>query len=494
MEYARRMKYFVSTEPDSDPAVQRLIVQSWLRKSHGWAAARLNRERAVEGIAAMLFIAAATAMAVLIDAGPTLDPALAIALVAAYALAARVEFHTGSGFTSPTQLVFVPMLFLLPIGIVPLLVACGLIASRVPEYVAGSARTDGIVIAIGDSWHAVWPVLVLGLTGATTPELADWPIYVAALAAQFSCDFITTSLRVYLGQGIPLRMLARELGSIYLADAMLAPIGLLAAFASASEPWAFLMVLPLIGLIAIFAREREARIENALTLSSAYRGTAHLLGELLSSSHEYTGEHSRSVVVLAHEVGIEMELDERTLRDVEFGALLHDVGKLSVPNQLINKPGSLSEEEWSVMKRHTVEGEEMLERIGGLLGDVGAVVRSHHERFDGTGYPDGLCRWEIPLAARVISACDSYNAMTTDRPYRAAMTRPEAIAELRRNAGTQFDPEVVAALVAVVEHWGAEEAPAPPSRQPASIAASSIEEAEYAMPTSDVMKSSRLSS
>ena len=488
------MKYFVTTtEADSDPAVQRLIVQSWLRKTHGWAAARLNRERMVEGIAAMLFIAAATTMAVLIDVGPLLNGTLAIALVASYALAARVEFHTGSGFTSPTQLIFVPMLFLLPIGIVPLLVACGLIASRVPEYVSGGARTEGIVIAIGDSWHTVWPVLVLVFAGATTPDLADWPIYVVALGAQFAFDFLTTSLRVYLGQGVPMRMLASELGTIYIADAMLAPIGLLAALASESNPWAFVMVIPLIGLIAIFAREREARIENALTLSSAYRGTAHLLGELLSSSHEYTGEHSRSVVVLAHEVGVEMGLDERTLREVEFGALLHDVGKMSVPNQLINKPGALSDDEWDVMKRHTLEGEEMLEKIGGLLGEVGAVVRSHHERFDGTGYPDGLRRWEIPLAARVISACDSYNAMTTDRPYREALTRGDALAELRRHAGTQFDPEVVTALVAVVENWGAA-MPEPLSRQPASIAASSIEEAEYAMPTSDVMKSSRLSS
>ena len=136
----------------------------------------------------------------------------------------------------------------------------------------------------------------------------------------------------------------------------------------------------------------EGRIENALALGDAYRGTAHLLGELLSSSHEYTGAHSRSVVILAHEVGEAMGVPENVLREIEFGALLHDVGKMAVPNEILNKPSSLTEDEWAQMRRHTAEGERMLARIGGVLAEVGTVIRSHHERFDGSGYPDGLRR------------------------------------------------------------------------------------------------------
>jgi putative nucleotidyltransferase with HDIG domain len=243
------------------------------------------------------------------------------------------------------------------------------------------------------------------------------------------------------------------MASIIVVDALLSPIGLLAAFAAGGGGWRFLMVLPLAGLLAIFAREREGRIENALALGDAYRGTAHLLGEFLSSSHEYTGAHSRSVVILAHEVGEAMGVPENVLREIEFGALLHDVGKMAVPTAILNKPGSLTEDEWVQMRRHTAEGERMLARIGGVLAEVGTVIRSHHESFDGSGYPDGLSGEDIPLAARVISCCDAFNAMTTDRPYRLALDLPAAVEELRANSGTQFDPVVVEALIEIVARW-----------------------------------------
>jgi len=102
------------------------------------------------------------------------------------------------------------------------------------------------------------------------------------------------------------------------------------------------------------------------------------------------------------------------------------------------------------MQRHTIEGEALLTRVGGLLGEVGVIVRSCHERWDGKGYPDGLLADDIPLVARIVAACDAYNAMTTDRPYRRALSEEQALGELRANAGTQFDPQVVRALIEVV--------------------------------------------
>jgi HD-GYP domain-containing protein (c-di-GMP phosphodiesterase class II) len=137
-------------------------------------------------------------------------------------------------------------------------------------------------------------------------------------------------------------------------------------------------------------------------------------------------------------------------RDVEFAALLHDVGKVRIPNEIINKPGPLTDEERAIMNMHTIEGQRMLEKVGGLLGQVGAVVRSCHERWDGGGYPDGLSGEDIPLVARIVACCDAYNAMTTDRPYRAALSESEALAELERHAGGQFDPAVVEALFRVL--------------------------------------------
>jgi HD-GYP domain-containing protein (c-di-GMP phosphodiesterase class II) len=139
-------------------------------------------------------------------------------------------------------------------------------------------------------------------------------------------------------------------------------------------------------------------------------------------------------------------------RLAEFGALLHDVGKIRIPAEIIGKPGPLTAEERAIVKTHTIEGERLLRRVGGLLDDVGAIVRSCHERWDGAGYPDGLAGSAIPQVARIIACCDAYNAMVTDRPYRQAMTRSEAIIELLENRGTQFDPTIVDILVDVLGH------------------------------------------
>jgi HD-GYP domain-containing protein (c-di-GMP phosphodiesterase class II) len=181
-----------------------------------------------------------------------------------------------------------------------------------------------------------------------------------------------------------------------------------------------------------------------------------LLSDVVEFDDRYTADHSKSVVELVNAVAAEFRLDSDRLGELEFAALLHDVGKIAIPKEILHKPSALTEAEFEVMKTHTIEGQFMLDRVGGLLARVGEIVRSCHERWDGTGYPDGLRGEEIPLEARIVFACDAYNAMTTDRPYRDAMSPAVALSELRANAGTQFDPRVVDALVAVVERGHAE--------------------------------------
>jgi HD-GYP domain-containing protein (c-di-GMP phosphodiesterase class II) len=146
-----------------------------------------------------------------------------------------------------------------------------------------------------------------------------------------------------------------------------------------------------------------------------------------------------------------MGVDRESRQELEFAAMLHDVGKISIPKELLRKSSRLTASEFEVVKSHTIEGQVLLDRIGGLLARVGEIVRSCHERWDGRGYPDGLAGEEIPLASRIVFACDAFNAMTTDRPYRKALDREAALKELEANAGMQFDPRVVAALVHVVE-------------------------------------------
>jgi putative nucleotidyltransferase with HDIG domain len=215
-----------------------------------------------------------------------------------------------------------------------------------------------------------------------------------------------------------------------------------------------LLILPLGALMTAFARERRAGIDRLLELSSAYRGTAMVLGNVIEEDDGYTGLHSQGVVMLALAVADALGLDAPVRQRVEFGALLHDVGKIAIPKSIINKPGSLDDSEWALMKTHTVEGQRMLEQVGGLMGEVGRVVRASHERWDGRGYPDGLMGEEIPLEARIVCCADAFSAMTTDRPYSAARPVADALDELRRCAGTQFDPQVVATLVAHLERAG----------------------------------------
>ena len=159
-------------------------------------------------------------------------------------------------------------------------------------------------------------------------------------------------------------------------------------------------------------------MRQAIELSRAYRGTTLLLSDVLEVDDEYTGFHSRSVVSLSVAVADAMGLSPKERRNVEFGALLHDVGKIAVPKEIINKPGPLTDDEWMVIKTHTIEGQRMLDRVGGLLSEVGRVVRSSHEKWDGTGYPDGLVGEQIPVGSAIVCCCDAFNAMTTDRSYR----------------------------------------------------------------------------
>ena len=162
-----------------------------------------------------------------------------------------------------------------------------------------------------------------------------------------------------------------------------------------------------------------------------------------------TARHSEDVVSLARAVGELLHLDEASLLELEFAARLHDVGKIRVPDAVLHKPGPLDQREYEVIRCHAAWGAETLSGIPGLEA-VASLVRFHHERWDGCGYPDGLSGARIPLASRIISACDAYAAMTADRPYRDAMPDAEALAEVMSGAGTQFDPAVVEALAHAV--------------------------------------------
>ena len=409
-----------------------------------------GRDRLASLVLAGGFVAAAAALAAFAGSEKPLEGWTIALFVVSYAVASRIDFEIGTGSTVPTQLVLVPMLVLLPVQLVPLCVLAGLLLGGLPDYARGRVPVDRSLLRFVNSWHALGPALVLVAAGQPDPTPRNLPIYGVALLAQFGFDFASTALRDRLGLGVSPLSLLRFMVWIWAIDAALTPVALVAALGSQGHPWLVVSSLPLIGLLAYFARERQVRIDHALELSTAYRGTALLLGDVVEADDAYTGLHSRDVVSLVLGVCDRLGVNGAERRDAEFAALLHDVGKIKIPAEIINKPGKLTDDEFALIKTHTVEGERLLAQVGGILGNVGRIVRSCHEDWDGTGYPDGLVGAEIPRVARIVRCCDAYSAMTTDRSYRKALPASEAIAELRRCSGTDFDPDVVEALVATI--------------------------------------------
>ncbi len=219
---------------------------------------------------------------------------------------------------------------------------------------------------------------------------------------------------------------------------------------------------------AVFLPEESSSAESALdicdqrlytekSLRSARRGRPQdVLLEALTAREPSLEGHSTEVAALAVAVGRQLALSSETINRIEQSALLHDIGKIGIPDSVLAKPGPLSAEEWKFIRRHTTIGERIL-AASPALADVAKIVRSTHENVDGTGYPDGLCGEQIPVEARIIAVSDAYSAMTSDRTYRPSLGSDEALAELGRCSGTQFDPAAVAALIAIkttVAHTG----------------------------------------
>src|SRR4051794_10848667 len=240
------------------------------------------RELRAELAMALAFAAMTAALAAWLPADHAFDPVFWLVLVAAYALAGRVMFQFGPGFVRPTQLVFVPMLLLLPAGAVPPAVAAGAVLSAVPELVRRQAGAERVLVAVADSWYSAGPALVVGLGGSIDP----WALYPLALGAQFATDLAASTLREWLGAGVRPRAVGQIVALVYVADALLTPIGVLAVLAADTSRYAFLLALPLAGLLALIARERYNRIARELELARAQRQSA----EQLRLAHRRVGE------------------------------------------------------------------------------------------------------------------------------------------------------------------------------------------------------------
>jgi len=432
-------------------SVQALIKSERLRASFtGRSEPIVDAERRGELVVGVAFAAAAIAIAV--AGGPVRASQLPIMALFVLGVAAisNVRFDVGAGFAVPTQAVFVPMLFALQVSLVPLLVALSLALGMAPAILAGRRPPSRVLSVPGNSWFAVGPSLVMLVAHDQRPD-AHWGILLLAVAAQFACNFSADVVRERLRGGITTPELVEETWQVYLIDLALAPLGLLVALAAVGKQWTVLLIAPLFGVLMWLSQERRARLEQLVELSDAYRGTALLLGDVVEADDAYTGAHCKDVLNLALDVARELALDAKGRLKVEFGALLHDIGKIAVPKAIVNKPGELSEDEWEIIRAHTVEGQRMLERVGGVMGEIGQIVRSHHERWDGGGYPRGLAGEAVPLLGRIVAVAEAYGGMVDGGPHRPRLTPARAASELRAGAGTRFDPELAELLAQAVE-------------------------------------------
>jgi len=209
-------------------------------------------------------------------------------------------------------------------------------------------------------------------------------------------------------------------------------------------------------LLLSIGRHAGIAMENQrlhYALGEAYVSTIAVLADAIEAKDPYTRGHCESVAVTAVQVGRRMGLADEDLEELRYAALLHDVGKIGIPDGILLKPSRLLPEEFQVIQRHAEIGSDLVKCVASLI-PIAPAIRHHHERFDGAGYPDGLCGDGILMASRIVGVVDALDAMTTPRPYRNPVSFPEALAELRHCAGGQFDPAVVDAIAAVLQERG----------------------------------------
>ncbi len=336
----------------------------------------------------------------------------------------------------------------------PVIAACALLA------IGGGAASW---LLPWHRWHRNW---VLVLTGGALALIAAGLLASGGAASPL---FMLLALPVifasaYYGQ--------RE---AILSALAAAGVGVLVTLRSGSDHHVrFLIILVVVLVLAagfqrmlVQALQGESSQKQALyqlaevrrgELESSYRATLGALAAALDAKDRYTEAHGRETAALCLAVGRRLGLSAEELRYLDYGSLLHDIGKIGVPSAVLHKAGPLTPEEFAMMREHPVIGERILASVP-FLAPVLPLVRHEHERYDGAGYPDGLKGEEIPIGARIILACDAYDAMSHDRPYRRALPPDRVLAELRNNAGTQFDPRVVRVLLEVITQGRIDVAP-----------------------------------
>ncbi|MGH9175395.1 MAG: HD-GYP domain-containing protein, partial [Vicinamibacterales bacterium] len=340
---------------------------------------------------------------------------------------------------------YVAMIILLPPGAPGALAFVAILAGHLlrradPVEAAFNAGQGGLHVAAGAL--AYWAVLALAPAGGdwlAATAIASAVLAAAATMHVVNCALVALAVSLQLRLS-PLRVWITNLGQDLPVNVALAAIGGIAAVVALAQP----LALPLLALPVILVRHA------ARQLIQLRRDTIDALAsmvEIIELRDPYTAGHSRRVAEMARILALRVGLTAEEADRLEAAGRVHDIGKVAVDPEVLTKAGKLTDAEWAQMKLHPVHGAQVIERFN-AWGEGYRLIRHHHECWDGSGYPDGLAADAIPLGARILAVADTWDALTSDRPYRRGMSQERALAILREGAGRQWDPRIVSTLVA----------------------------------------------
>ena len=392
---------------------------------------------------------------------PNWTAVIGLAAVAALAERSRVRLATATELSiSILPTVFAAAMF----GpLAAMVVAIASFIGDFPIAATSAARTDlllkwGIYTCTRAICGAAAGFAALAVSSESNDRISGLIMTTAAaalVAEPLDVAFGCATLKLRGGAVLPFLRLLLPL--LVLSVSLYAPVlaALTVAYAKAS-PWTLVLFFaPALGaqrLFGLYQEQRQLASELAVvnqTLEDANLSFAAALVTTLDARDKYTAGHSAAVAIYARDIATRLGLSEEDIRAAHIAGLVHDIGKIGLPAGLLEKPGALNADEKSEMQKHPAIGERILNRVESYA-DIAIIVRHHHERVDGGGYPDALTQDSIPLLSRIIAVADAYNAMTSDRPYRDAMPSRVARLRLSQSIGTQFDGDVVSAFEAVL--------------------------------------------
>jgi len=422
-----------------------------------------DRESVVVGTLALGYVAVALAVALALPSGRELEPVIVLFLFAAYVGVSRIRFDVGAGYVSAEQLVYVPLLFFAPLPLVLLLVPVAFALSDLPDILAGRAHRDRWMNALADSWYVIGSVSVLGLFAPGSPQLELAPVYLGALAAQVGLGTSAALAREHFVGRLSVRDELRSSAAAYQLDVLLSPVGLAFAFAAAElGPLALLTLAPAALGLFWLSRWHRAKCDRLVAEHEAYWGRfLRDARRLERCAQPVVSDDWRCMPELALAVGAALRLDmdvrvsiaQAAQTAARRSAVYHDAADR--PERQLRLAAAMIEG-----RLYHAGADPLISRLAvDRLRDQAELVRLSRERFDGRGSPAGLRGDAIPLGARILACCRAYCTMTAGTPHRVPMSAEIAVEELRRAAGSRFDPAIVDALNRALRH---EELGAPP--------------------------------